>query len=453
MGLETRVSSRILLINRDKEETRRIRTALESEGYAVAAAPCGDPAIHALQRGVYDVVLLCACMPGEDGLFVMLRARELQLDAQFIVLSEDNEIDTAVRAMQLGAADYVQRPLNLTELSMRVERALERGVINRELVHLRRRANIDRFAGIVGRSDAMRRMFDLIERVAPTRSSVLITGETGTGKELVARAIHELSPRRNKPWVPVSCSAVPEHLIESELFGHTRGSFTGAVTERRGLFEDAGGGTVFLDEIDALPLAMQSKLLRVVEERTIQRIGASHDIAVDFRLIAASNQDLAAQVHEGAFREDLYYRLNVFPIVLPPLRERRSDIPILAAHFRDAAAKTTGLDPLEFPPAMLRRMEQHDWPGNVRELRNYVERSLILSAGRAGLEPLPLHNGSNGVGPRLETAVDERWSLERLEQEYIRVVLEHTRGNRNRAARFLGIDRRTLYRRIRELQS
>jgi len=452
MGTEMRVSSRILLINRDAEESRRVQAALEVEGYAVFAACCGDPAIQALQRGLYDVVLLCACKPGEDGLFVLLRARELQLDAQFIVLAEDSELDTAVRAMQLGAADYVQRPLNLGELSLRIARALERGVINRELVHLRRHVRLDNFAGIVGRSEPMRRVFDLIERVAPMRASVLITGDTGTGKELAARAIHELSPRRLKPWVPVSCSAVPEHLIESELFGHTRGSFTGAVTERRGLFEDAGGGTVFLDEIDALPVPMQAKLLRVVEERTIQRIGASHDIAVDFRLIAASNRDLAVQVNEGAFREDLYYRLNVFPIHLPPLLERRSDIPILAAYFRDMAAKATGLDPLEFAPGMLGRMEQYDWPGNVRELRNYIERSLILSAGKDVLAPLPLHNGANGGGPRLESAVDERWSLDRLESEYIRVVLEHTRGNRNRAARFLGIDRRTLYRRIRALQ-
>ena len=452
MGTETRVSSRILLINRDREESFQVQGALEAEGYSVATVSCGDPAVLALQRNSYDVVLLCACRPGEEGLFVLLRARELQLDAQFIVLAEDSELDTAVRAMQLGAADYVQRPLNLREISLRVARALERGIVNRELVHLRRQANIDKYAGIVGRSEPMRRVFDLIERVATTRSSVLITGETGTGKELVARAIHDLSPRRLKPWVPVSCSAVPEHLIESELFGHTRGSFTGAVTERRGLFEDAGGGTVFLDEIDALPIAMQAKLLRVVEERTIQRIGASHDIAVDFRLIAASNRDLAAQVNEGAFREDLYYRLNVFPIHLPPLCERRSDIPILAAHFRNRAAEASGLDPLEFSPGMLHRMEQYDWPGNVRELRNYIERSLILSAGKDRLEPLPLYNGTNGGGPRLETAVDERWSLDRLESEYIRVVLEHTRGNRNRAARFLGIDRRTLYRRIRQIQ-
>jgi DNA-binding NtrC family response regulator len=452
MGTETRAPSRILLINRDSEESRHVQAALETQGYAVSASRCGDPAIHALQHGVYDVVLLCACKPGEDGLFVLLRARELQLDAQFIVLSDDKAVDTAVRAMQLGAADYVQRPLNIPELALRIERALERTAIHHELVHLRRKARLDSFAGIVGQSETMRRVFDLIERVATTRASVLVTGETGTGKELIARAIHELSPRRLKPWVPVSCSAVPEHLIESELFGHARGSFTGAVTERRGLFEDASGGTIFLDEIDAMPVPTQAKLLRVVEERTIQRIGASHDIAVDFRLIAASNTDLAAQVREGAFREDLYYRLNVFPIVIPPLRERRSDIPILARYFRDMAANATGLDAIEFPPNMLHRMEQYDWPGNVRELRNYVERSLILSAGRDVLEALPLHDGTNGVGPRLESAVDERWSLDRLEQEYIRVVLDHTRGNRNRAARFLGIDRRTLYRRIRQLQ-
>jgi len=454
MGVETRAAAKVLLINKDSQESVRLADAIRAQGYAVETSLCGAPALRALHAQIFDVVLLCACKPGEEGLFVLLRSREMQVEAQFIVLGEDGAVETAVRAMQLGAADYVMRPINVQELLVRIERALERSIIQRELTYLRRRAEADTFAGIVGQSAAMKRVFDLIERVAPTRASVLVTGETGTGKEVVARAIHDLSPRRQRPWVPVSCSAVPEHLIESELFGHTRGSFTGAVAERRGLIEDAAGGTVFLDEIDSLPLPTQGKLLRVVEERTIQRIGAHHNIPVDFRLIAASNTDLSAQVDEGAFREDLFYRLNVFPVQLPPLRERRSDIPLLAVHFRDQAAKATGLDPIDIPPQLLQRMESYDWPGNVRELRNYIERCLIVSAGKDALQSLPLHqNGNGGSGPRLESAVDERWSLERLEEEYIRVVLQHTEGNRNRAARFLGIDRRTLYRRIRELET
>ena len=455
MGIEQRAAAKILLVNKDPQEAVRLAETLQAQGYAVATSACGAPALRALRADVYDVVLLCACKPGEEGLFVLLRSREMQVAAQFIVLGEDGAVETAVRAMQLGAADYVMRPINVQELLVRIDRALERSIIQRELTYLRRRAEADTFAGIVGQSAAMKRVFDLIERVAPTRASVLVTGETGTGKEVVARAIHDLSPRRQRPWVPVSCSAVPEHLIESELFGHTRGSFTGAVAERRGLIEDAAGGTVFLDEIDSLPLPTQGKLLRVVEERTIQRIGAHHDIPVDFRLIAASNTELSAQVDEGAFREDLYYRLNVFPIQLPPLRERRSDIPLLAIHFRDHAAKATGLDAIDIPPQLLQRMESYDWPGNVRELRNYIERCLIVSAGKDALQALPLQQNGNGggSGPRLESAVDERWSLERLEEEYIRVVLQHTQGNRNRAARFLGIDRRTLYRRIRELEN
>jgi len=452
MGLEMRVAAKILLIDKDPREGASLAQAMQAQGYAVTTTLCGAPALQALHSELYDIVVLCTCKPGEEGLSVLLRSREMQIDAQFIVLGEDGATETAVRAMQLGAADYVMRPINVRELLVRIERALERTIVQRELTYLRRRVQIDSFSGIVGQSAPMKRVFDLIERVAPTRARVLITGETGTGKEIVARAIHDLSPRRQRPWVPVSCSAVPEHLIESELFGHTRGSFTGAVAERRGLIEDAAGGTVFLDEIDSLPLPTQGKLLRVVEEGTIQRIGAHHDIPVDFRLIAASNSDLATQAEEGAFREDLYYRLNVFPIALPPLRERRSDIPILAVHFRDQASKATGLDPLDIPPHLLERMESYDWPGNVRELRNYIERCLIVSAGEHSMQALPLvPNGNGHSGPGLESAVDERWSLERLEEEYIRVVLRHTNGNRNRAAQFLGIDRRTLYRRIREL--
>ncbi len=453
MHIETPVAAKILLINTDPEESVRLAEVIRAEGYAVETSLCGAPALPALQAQMFDVVLLCACKPGEEGLFVLLRAREMQIHAQFIVLGEDGAVETAVRAMQLGAADYVMRPINVQELLVRIERALERSIIHRELAHLRRRAELDSFSGIVGQSEAMKRVFDLIERVAPTRASVLVTGETGTGKELVARAIHDLSPRHQRPWVPVSCSAVPEHLIESELFGHTRGSFTGAVAERRGLIEDAAGGTVFLDEIDSLPLPTQGKLLRVVEERTIQRIGAHHNIPVNFRLIAASNRDLPGQVEEGAFREDLYYRLNVFPVHLPALRERRSDIPILAIHFQDQAAKATGLDPLDIPWELLQRLERYDWPGNVRELRNYIERCLIVSAGKRTMQGLPLSGKGNAdAGPRLESAIDERWSLERLEEEYIRVVLRHTQGNRNRAAQFLGVDRRTLYRRIRQLE-
>jgi len=317
------------------------------------------------------------------------------------------------------------------------ERAAPRGALPRPVgVGWRER--------IVGRSPAMERVLELIERVAPLRVPVLIVGETGTGKELVARAIHEASPRARGPFVPVHCAALPEGLLESELFGHTRGSFTGAVATRRGLFEEAAGGTLFLDEISTISPAIQVKLLRVLQDRAVRRVGSNQAIPVDFRLVAATNVELAGEVAAGRFREDLYYRLAVFPIRVPPLRERRSDIPLLARHFLDRFAEENGLEPLEIPPAVLRRMLEYSWPGNVRELENAVERAVVLNAGLRWISFEP--PAGNGPAPPavLERARQERWDLARLEREYILSVLDEVRGHRGRAARILGIDRRTL---------
>jgi DNA-binding NtrC family response regulator len=426
---------------------------LESQGYITTYSPCGDPAVSTLQERDFDVVLLCACYTGPKGLYVLSRARALQLDAQFIVLTDDKSIETAVTGMKLGALDYLMKPVNIEELLIRVERAVREKEMQREVARLRRREKRVNPAGIVGTSPGIQRVIDLVERVGPTNSSVLVLGETGVGKELVARALHELSPRNKKRFVPVSCSALPENLLESELFGHVRGSFTGAVSNRRGLFEEAEGGTVFLDEIEALSPAMQSKLLRVVEERTVQRIGAGHDVPVDFRLIAASNRDLEKMVEHGEFREDLYYRLNVFPIQVPPLRDRPDDVPLLVMHFRDRFVADNGRDYPQFAPAAIMSMAHHEWPGNVRQLRNFVERTLIMCSGK-GETVIDLPD-ENGLGDEqfLARPAAEEWDLKRLESEYIAVVLERTGGNRNRAARILGIDRRTLYRKIRDLQT
>jgi DNA-binding NtrC family response regulator len=306
---------------------------------------------------------------------------------------------------------------------------------------------------IVGRSPAMERLFDLIGRVAPMRSTVLISGATGTGKELVATAIHQLSTRATKPFVPVNCSALSETLLESELFGHVKGSFTGAIAARRGLFEEAAGGTLFLDEVSTLSHAIQVKLLRVLEERIIHRVGSSQSIPVDFRLIAATNQDLEQLIADGQFREDLYYRLNSFPIVVPPLRERRSDIPLLTQHFRARFAEENGVEPPPFSPATMSRMMAYDWPGNVRELDNFVERVLILHGGSAEIRSDPSVVQHPLEHDLLRRAIEHLWNLERLELEYIRLVLETTGGHYGHAAEFLGIDRRTLYRRIRSMSS
>jgi len=445
------IAPKVLIVESDLEQARGLVSVLEQDGYSVTHSACGQPAIEQLEREVYDLIILCTCAPGLKGLFVLSRARALQTQAQFLVLTEEADIGTAVEAMRLGAYDYLRKPVRPDVLLLRVSRAVHQGVLSREVAALKVRAGRSTRRKLLGSSAAIEQVFRLIERVAPTVTSVLVTGETGTGKELVARAVHDLSPRRGHPFVPVSCSALPENLLESELFGHVRGSFTGAVTNRRGLFEDAAGGTIFLDDVETLSPAMQASVLRAVEERTIQRVGARHDIPVNFRLIAASNANIPALVEQGLFREDLYYRLNVFPIHVPPLRHRPNDIPILAQHFVDHFAKDAGTPPPSISEASLDRLVHHPWPGNVRELRNVIERGFILSHGKSELVLHLSDVPENGNGACLAPLVFEKWNLRQVEGEYIRAVLEETAGNRNQAARILGIDRRTLYRKIREL--
>jgi DNA-binding NtrC family response regulator len=324
----------------------------------------------------------------------------------------------------------------------------------RELARLRRESGKGARARIIGRTPAIERMFDMIERVAPMRATVLISGETGTGKELVARAIHELSGRARHHFVPVNCAALPETLLESELFGHMKGSFTGAIANKRGLFEEAAGGTMFIDEISAVPEATQVKLLRVLQDHKIQRIGGTQLIPVDFRLIAATNVDLEAEVMAGRFREDLYYRLNVFPIRVPSLRERREDIPLLADVFRLRFARENGIEAPAISTATMSRMMNHDWPGNVRELENFIERAVIMHAGSKEIRfETPSRERQRAERDMVEQAASSNWNLDRLEREYILAVLERTQGHQGRAADILGIDRRTLYRKLRRMEA
>jgi DNA-binding NtrC family response regulator len=304
--------------------------------------------------------------------------------------------------------------------------------------------------GMVGDSPPMRTLYELLHRVAPSRATVLITGETGTGKELVARAIHELSARAEKPFVPINCSAWPESLLESELFGHMRGSFTGAITNRRGVFEEASGGTLFLDEVSTLSAGIQVKLLRVLQEREIRRLGAERQVAVDFRLIVATNLDLAEEVTAGRFREDLYYRLNVFPLHVPPLRDRAADIPLLIEHFSRRFSKQNSVPARPLAPEALARLTSYDWPGNVRELENLIERATIMNSGNGHLALPPIGDKPNSNRTTVSRARGEKWSLARLEREYILEVLESCEGKRTAAADILGIDRRTLYRKLKD---
>jgi len=442
--------SRVLVVE-DEDSIRELLVGvLGDEGYQVDTAGDGHGALRALDANLYDVVLLDINIPGPDGLTVLSAAPSLQTDAQFIVMTAFGSVDSAVEAMKLGAFDYIRKPFKTDELLLSMSRALEQLDLRREVAQLRRRTSGGGHPDIIGKSPAMHRVFDLIERVAPTRATVLITGETGVGKELVAKAVHDFSERSRKPFVPVNCSALPEGLLESELFGHMKGSFTGAIQNKRGLFEEASGGTLFLDEISTISPSMQVKLLRVLQERKIKRVGGHEQIPVDFRLVAATNLDLEKLVQKGDFRADLFYRLNVFPIDVPPLRDRRQDIPLLANHFRLRMAEENGVEPPEIPAKTLSRMMAYDWPGNVRELENFLERSVIMHAGARSIpfDPdLAVQHEEHGL---LESAEEEAWDLEHLEREYILRTLEKTRWHQGNAAEILGINRRTLYRKLKK---
>jgi len=445
--------ARVLLVGNDQEKVSSLAADLEDCGYAVVQRCCREPALEALRENRYDVVVLFACERGEQGLYTLAHADRLRDSVQFIVLGLNDCVETAVISMRLGAFDFLEQSVDMDRLLLSVERALERTALYREVGRLRQDRRDGSVIGIVGSSPAMHRVLDLVERVAPTLATVLITGETGTGKEVTARAIHRLSPRIRKPFVTVSCAALPETLLESELFGHRKGSFTGATTDRPGLLEKATGGTVFLDEVETLTPLMQAKILRAVEERTIQRLGASHDIPVDFRLLAATNEDLVQLVKRGDFREDLFFRLNVFPIEIPPLRDRRTDVPLLVRHFCEEFAERDDVPCPRIPTHVMNRLMEYSWPGNVRELRNSIERAFIMAQGQDELELQVPVGGSNEECRSLTGCLEKGWDLRRVEREYILAAIRLTDGHRHRAADLLGIDRRTLYRKLDQMES
>jgi DNA-binding NtrC family response regulator len=348
---------RVLVVEDDDVVRGLLAQILGEAGYEVVGAPTGEAALAELDRQSFDAVLLDLNLPGIQGMDVLRVGPTLQTDTPFIVMTAFGSVDTAVEAMKNGAFDYVSKPFRTDELLLTLQRALEETALRREVAALRRRVR-EGTGGIqmVGRSPQIERVRDLIARVAPSRATVLITGDTGTGKELVARLVHALSPRAERPFVGINCAAIPETLLEAELFGHMKGAFTGAIANKRGLMEEASSGTLFLDEIGAVSPNIQVKLLRALQERTIMRVGGREPIAVDVRLVAATNLDLADEVRAGNFREDLYYRLSVFPIRVPALRERRDDIPLLAAHFLRRAATEYGIEPPAIPPVTMRRL-------------------------------------------------------------------------------------------------
>ena len=444
------VQRRVLVVEDDAVVLGLLTKIIGEAGYDVVGAPSGEAALVELDKQLFDAVLLDLNLPGVQGMDVLSVGPTLQTDVPFIVMTAFGSVDTAVEAMKRGAFDYVSKPFRTEELLLTLRRAHEETELRREVARLRRHVK-EEGPGVemVGRSAAIERVRDLIARVAPSRATVLITGDTGTGKELVARSIHFMSGRAERPFVAVNCSAIPETLLESELFGHVKGAFTGAIANKRGLMEESSGGTLFLDEIGTVSANIQVKLLRALQERSIMRVGGREPVPIDIRLIAATNLDLGEEVRAGRFREDLYYRLSVFPIRVPPLTERRDDVPLLAAFFLRRAATEHGVTPPAIPPTTMQRLMEYEWPGNVRELENFIERSVIM---HAGAKTIPF-DPAEGLYRRrehdvLKTARTERWNLDHLEREYILAVLEEVGGHQGRAAEVLGIDRRTLYRKL-----
>ncbi len=439
-------TTRVLVVDDEQSMRELLAIMLRQVGYEVTVADGGEAAIKALETDAFDLVITDLRMRKADGLAVLRAAKEHSPRTVVLVVTAFASTETAVEAMKLGAYDYVTKPFKLDELKLTIANALERKRLQEENLALKRQLRIERgFENFIGRSRKMLDVFETIRKTADSGSTVMITGESGTGKELVAQAVHAESGRRRAPFISVNCGAVPESLMESELFGHVKGAFTGAVASTEGLFAAADGGTLFLDEITEIPQSVQVKLLRVIQEREIRRVGDTRDQKVDVRLIAASNRELTKAVSDGTLREDLFYRLNVIPIHLPPLRERREDIAPLVAHFIKRIGPEMGKEARGVSPEALAILEGYHWPGNIRELENVVERAIVLGNSET-LEP-------DALPPTLTTprelhdvridiptgGVDLEATLERIERRYIQLALERTAGVQTRAAELLKV--------------
>lgn len=453
----------LLLVEDEASLRETTARRLAGEGFRVVEVDTGEAAVERLEACAFDIVLTDLRLPGIDGTAVLDAARERYPDIVCIVVTGFGTVTDAVVAIKRGAADFITKPFQFDQLLHVMRSALEQRRLRSENAWLRSQIRERyRFEGLVGRSPRMRELFDLLETVAASPSTVLVTGETGTGKELAAKAIHHNSPRRGHRFVALNCSAVPETLLESELFGHVRGAFTGAVASRTGRLESAHEGTLFLDEVGTMSGPLQAKLLRVLQERQLERIGDNRPIRIDVRIIAATNADLAQMVRDGRFREDLYYRLNVIPIFLPPLRERGEDIPLLVRHFVEAFSRRQGRPgTVTVTQAAMRRMMAYGWPGNIRELENAIERALTLSRHRAWIDvddlPPGLQQAALPEPAALPAIPEEGFDLAAhvaaVERRLIRQALDDTGGNRQQAARRLGIKRTTLVEKLKRLGS
>ena len=439
-----------LLLADDERGTREVLAKFLRLQYDVTLAEDGEVAVNLLDRNDYDIVLTDIRMPGADGFRILEKTLEKPSPPPCIMFTAYGSIETAVDAMRKGAFDFVTKPVNFDQLEIVIARAMESKRIKQENHELKQRLD-DRFGlhGIIGSSPAMRLVIDTVRQVAPTRSTVLIEGESGTGKELIAQAIHQLSGRTGK-FVAVHCAALPENLLESELFGHERGAFTGAYDKKIGRFEMAENGTIFLDEIGEIPLSVQVKLLRVLENRSYERLGGTETLNSTARVVTATNRDLAAMVREGTFREDLFYRLDVVRVDLPPLRERREDIPQLIQHYLEIFANENGKGDMTITESAMSALTAYDWRGNIRELKNCVDRMVVLCRGKEiGIENVPL-NIREDLEPGIGKAIlsSGGCDLEQNEKILIERALNETGGNRSKAAEKLGISRRTLHRKL-----
>jgi DNA-binding NtrC family response regulator len=437
-------SLRLLVVDDEAIVRESLGGWFRQDGHHVESAASGREALALLAKSSFDIALVDVKMPGMDGLELQSRLAKAAPDLTIIVMTAYASVETAVKALKDGAYDYLVKPFDPDELSQLIHRAAEHRSLKAE--NLRLRSRLDDATTpppLVGNSPAMRRIAELVGTVAPNESTVLITGESGTGKELVARAIHAGSPRRYGPLVVVNCGALPEGILESELFGHEAGAFTGARYRHKGKFEIAQGGTVFLDEVGDVSSKVQVELLRVLEDKVVTRLGSSAPVAVDFRVVSATNQDLEARVKAGTFREDLYWRLNVFLIEIPPLRERREDVPLLAQHFLSRFGSSMNRKGLQLSPEALAAIDAYSWPGNVRELQNAIERAVVVAEG-ALVEPRHLPLRVTEASPAPATG-----SLAEMEKAHVSAVLANSDWNISRAAQVLGVDRTTLYNKIR----
>ena len=440
----------VLIVDDEAGVRSALGGVLRDEDYIVEAVDSGEACLERVNRASYDVIVLDIWLPGIDGLATLEKLRDRRVDSPVVMISGHGNIESAVRAVKLGAYDFVEKPLSLEKTVLVIGNAVRQRRLEAENRALR--ASVDKRLTMVGESYAMAQLREQIAMAAPTNGRVLIFGENGTGKELVARSIHGMSRRRNAPFIEVNCAAIPEELIESELFGHMKGAFTGAVADRRGKFELADGGTLFLDEIGDMTLKTQAKVLRALQEQVVEPVGGASSIKVDVRVLAATNKDLPTEIRAGRFREDLYFRLNVIPVFVPPLRDRESDIPMLAQHFVSELSREYGRRPKKFDAGAMVTLRGYSWPGNVRELRNVIERLMIMVPGETiTTSDLAFLPGGRNVSedPAVESETSPlHEARDRFERGYIVRALAAQQGNISRTADVLGVERSNLYRKM-----